>query len=122
MKLLAADVKDVIGTIDPGGPNLLKGPNPAATLGTVIAFFIRMFLILASMFVLIYLLWGAFDWVTSGGDKAKVEKAQYKMTQAVIGIVVVIASLGLWLILTDNILGIITRTPDGGFIFKLPKL
>lgn len=122
MKLLAADVKDIVGTIDPGGPNLLKGPNPVATLGTVIAFGIRLFILLASMLLLIYLLWGAFDWLTSGGDKAKIEKAQGKMTQAVIGIIVVIASLTLWDIITRYILGIVVRTPDGGWSFKLPRL
>lgn len=34
------------------------------------------------------MLWGAIQWITSGGDKAKVEMARGKLTSAVIGLVI----------------------------------
>lgn len=34
----------------------------------------------------IFLLWGAFQWVTSGGDKEAVSKAQKRITNALIGL------------------------------------
>ncbi len=36
----------------------------------------------------IYLLWGAFQWVTSGGDKEAVSKAQKRITNALVGLVI----------------------------------
>lgn len=40
-----------------------------------------------AMVVLIFMiLWGAFDWLTSEGDKEKVENARRKLINAVIGI------------------------------------
>lgn len=36
--------------------------------------------------VIAYFLWGAFDWITSGGDKEKINSARRKMTHALIGL------------------------------------
>ena len=35
-----------------------------------------------------YLIWGAIDWITSGGDKAKYESARNKITYALIGLAI----------------------------------
>ncbi|MEN8253603.1 MAG: hypothetical protein ABFQ62_04480 [Patescibacteria group bacterium] len=43
---------------------------------------------IVGLILLIYLLWGAIDWITSGGDSGKVSNARNKMTQAVIGLIV----------------------------------
>jgi hypothetical protein len=45
-------------------------------------------------FVLTFILAG-FDWLSSGGDKGKVEKAQNRMTSAAIGLLIVIIALGI---------------------------
>jgi hypothetical protein len=38
--------------------------------------------------VLIFLLWGAFDWINASGEKGKIESARNKMTGAIIGLLV----------------------------------
>ncbi len=43
---------------------------------------------ISSLAVLIMMLWGAFDWITSAGDKEKIKSAQKKITTAIIGVVV----------------------------------
>lgn len=43
---------------------------------------------IAALSVLIFLIWGAFDWINSGGEKGKVESARNKMTGAIMGLVV----------------------------------
>lgn len=113
-------VISIFGQITPPpGPGRLDA-NPIAALGLFTGIGIRLFITLAALFVLFYLLWGAFDWVISGGEKEKIAKAQRKMTHAVIGIIVLVGSLGLWLIITNDVIGIVQRTPDGGFSFELP--
>lgn len=37
--------------------------------------------------VVVYFVWGAVDWIFSGGDKEKVTNARKKMTHAIIGLV-----------------------------------
>lgn len=107
------------GNVQPSGiPGV--GGNPAATLGSTIGIGIQLILTVAAVAVLFYLLWGAFDWIIAAGDKAKVEKAQQKITQAIIGILVLVGSLTLWTILTTQILHIVTITPEGGWTFTLP--
>jgi hypothetical protein len=48
---------------------------------------------------------GAFEWITSGGDKGKAEKARDKMTQAVIGLVILISAVAI-LMFIQQLLGI----------------
>jgi hypothetical protein len=42
--------------------------------------------------VIAFFLLGAFEWITSGGDKTKVENARNKITSAVIGLVLLVSS------------------------------
>lgn len=47
---------------------------------------------LGSLAVIAFFLLGAFEWITSGGDKTKVENARNKITSAVIGLVLLVSS------------------------------
>jgi amino acid transporter len=48
---------------------------------------VTILLILAIILALIYLVYGGIKWITSGGDKAKVDAARSHITAAVIGLV-----------------------------------
>lgn len=48
---------------------------------------IALIYIIATIVLIFMLLWGAFDWITSGGDKEKVHAARERITQAFIGII-----------------------------------
>ena len=65
------------------------------SLSEVLTFMIRFFFVVAGLAALIYLLWGSLDWVLSGGDKDKVEKARMKIMAALIGVLVIVASLSI---------------------------
>ena len=41
---------------------------------------------------IIYLVWGGIEYLTSGGDKGRIDDAQKKITSSVIGIVILVAS------------------------------
>lgn len=59
-------------------------------LGAFISSVFGVGITLAAMATLFYLLWGGFDWLTSGGDKTAVENARNKITQAIIGLLIVV--------------------------------
>ena len=66
-----------------------KIPN----LSDVLTFFIRFFFVLGGIMALLYLLLGAFAWITSGGDKEAVTAAREKITNAIIGVILIVAVL-----------------------------
>lgn len=58
-------------------------------VGKLISGLIGIAMLLAALAVFVYLIWGGFEWITSGGDKAGVENARNKITAALIGLVIV---------------------------------
>lgn len=64
-------------------PNV--GIIPTTPIGTILSNALIIIFIFAALLVLFYLIWGAFDWITSGGDKEKVGSARKKIYAALIG-------------------------------------
>lgn len=64
-------------------------------LATVLTFAVQFFFVIGGLFALMYLLWGSFDWIVSGGDQTKVDNARKKIQAALIGSIVIVASLSL---------------------------
>jgi len=60
------------------------------TFGEILTFIIRFFFVMAGVAALIYLLLGAFTWITSGGNKESVEKARDKIQAAIVGIILIV--------------------------------
>jgi hypothetical protein len=87
-------------------PNTITQPvtnSQAASqgVGSMISNVITLIFSFSGVAVVLYFLWGAFDWIMSGGDKEKVGNARKKMTTAIIGL--------LLLSLTFAIMGIISQ-------------
>lgn len=66
---------------------------PVVSFGTLLGFVIRMFFVVAGIAALMYALIGGLDWVTSQGEKEKIDAAREKITAAIIGIFVLILVL-----------------------------
>lgn len=125
MKFLAVvdpEIQKLFGDITPPDAMNVGGSDPVAGLGKFIGFGINMFILIAGMFLILYLLMGAFDWIVSGGEKEKIVKAQNKITNAFIGIVLIFVVLTVFNLLAGNILGIVEPIDGGGFNIKLPTL
>jgi uncharacterized membrane protein len=60
------------------------------SFSTILSFVIKFFFVIAGIAALIYLLWGALSWVTSGGDKGNIEKARNKIVNAIVGVLLII--------------------------------
>lgn len=88
MKLIA-DIKDIFGTIVPPPalyPLVAKDSSGAGGISIFLSNLIALIFSLATVVLILMVLWGAFDWVTSEGDKEKIASARSKIINALIGI------------------------------------
>ena len=68
-------------------PGTLPGVDPTnTTTGELISNALQIVFIAAALAVLIYLVIGAFKWITSGGDKDAIGKARGSIVNALIGL------------------------------------
>ncbi|MCA9368851.1 MAG: hypothetical protein H6773_04535 [Pseudomonadales bacterium] len=88
----------------PGTTNL-DPANHGSGFGALIGGIMSFAMAIAALLVLFYLIWGAFEWVTSAGDKGKLEKARQRIMGAITGIIVLSAVTALF-ILVQQFLGI----------------
>ena len=73
MKLLTqANVEDIFGKVEPPKGMNFGSDNPVSSFSNLLGLGINLFIIVAGMFLLLYLLWGAYDWITSSGEKEKI--------------------------------------------------
>jgi len=56
---------------------------------------LRIVFVIAAILVFAYLIMGGLEWITSGGEKSKTEAARNKITAAVVGLVILVASWAL---------------------------
>lgn len=68
-------------------------PFQIPSLAAVLGYAIKFFFIIAGLAAMMYLILGAFSWITSGGDKDAVKKAQDKIQAAVVGLIVLVLVL-----------------------------
>lgn len=86
-------IQSVFGIIDPknapGGENLgfLNYGSGGEGLGHFLTALINLLFIVAGIFLILMFLWGAWDWIISGGEKEKVANARNKLIHAVIGFI-----------------------------------
>lgn len=86
-------------------------------INTLIAFVINTIIVVGIVLSLIFLLWGGIRWITSGGDKAKVDSARGTIVAAIVGLIIVILA---WVIINAvlQVLGAGSLTAG----FKIPSL
>jgi TRAP-type C4-dicarboxylate transport system permease small subunit len=89
IKLLAFQIPDAqgtpiqiqgVGNMPQGGVNEL----PNAMNGVF-----DLLILTAILLCLMYLIWGGIDWMLSGGDKQKIDRARGKIAFAIIGLIIV---------------------------------
>ncbi len=111
---------DFIGTIN--SPTGEFGKNPADDLGTLIGVGIRTAFIIAGLTCLIFMLWGAIAWITSGGEQEKLQKAQARIRNAVIGMIMVVLMFGLFIVIFGLVLNNRIIDTQNGFRFQVPSV
>jgi hypothetical protein len=73
--------------------------NPGESGGQVVSRFIpaalTLFFVIGSILFFAYLVWGAIEWIISGGDKQKLESARSRITNAIIGLIILFATFAI---------------------------
>ncbi|MFZ2804679.1 MAG: hypothetical protein WA001_05695 [Patescibacteria group bacterium] len=82
----------VTGQINAGLSTAAAGYGNPIPLPQLIGSLIGVALTLLGVLLLCYLLYGGFTWMTAGGDESKVKKARALITNAIIGLVIVVAA------------------------------
>lgn len=66
------------------------------SLGTIVGQIINGFLGLLGIIFVVLMLYGGFNWMTAGGEEAKIETAKKTIRSAIIGVVIVASSFAIW--------------------------
>jgi predicted secreted protein len=104
MKLAAIDA-----IYNPALPNSVNN-SPSTGLAAYIAVIWTSMFLLAGIFVLFYLLYGGFVYITSMGDPKNSERARSIITNAIIGLAIFSVSYGI-MVLLSAIFGISILSP-----------
>lgn len=78
---------------------------PFGGIGLLITQVLNIMVTVGVIAVLFYFILGAIDWITAGGDSGKTQKAREKMTNAVVGLIILISAVAL-MIFVQRLLGI----------------
>lgn len=98
--------EDVVGTI--ALPSSMSIPTEVSQTGSFITVIVRFFIIIGGLFTLWQFLSGGLTYITSGGDKAKVQEAGNKITMSIVGLVVMAASFVIIAIVSKILFGSFT--------------
>lgn len=97
----------------PGGSPV---PVGFATLGDFIQKTLTLLFIIGILVVLAMLIWGAFEWIASGGDKEAVGKARGRIINALVGMAILAIAFALFQVVGQflgfNIRDFIIPTPE----------
>lgn len=74
-------------------------------LGSFVSKSVSAVILVAGLATFMYLLYGGIQWISSGGDKGKIEEARNKITNGIIGLAIVASAWAVYL-LVDYFFGI----------------
>lgn len=85
-----------------------------ALFGYYLSQILQLIILLAGLMLLVMLLWGGIQWISSGGDKGKLETARNRMLHAILGMIVLAAGIAIFSLI-QTFLGfeILTFTSSG---------
>lgn len=87
--------------------SLGRGTNETGltNAGHMVSSIVSLFLIIATIASLLFLVIGGIGWVVSDGDKGKLETARNRILHAIVGLIIVASAWAVWL-LVGNFIGI----------------
>lgn len=97
----------------------LTDMSPTEFLGGLFPALISLGLVIGAIVFLFYFVMGAIHWITSGGDKMKLELSRKKITTALVGLIILLSFVAI-LALAENLFGIgLRRIEVGPFRIEL---
>ncbi len=98
------------------GVQVIGGDKVGLTVQAIIGNTVTLFYLVGGIGVVVYFLWGAVEWIFSGGDKEKVASARRRMVHALIGLTL----LALTFVILNVVGRILNFEPLG--VLKIPQL
>ena len=99
----------------PFGETVVTEGGGASAVSSFISNFLRISIVVAALILLFNLIFAGFEWLSSGGDSSKIEKARTRMTQSIIGFVILFAVIAIFTFIQDLLgINVITFTTEGG--------
>jgi cytochrome bd-type quinol oxidase subunit 2 len=74
-------------------PDLGATTDGGSAIANLMARLFQAIVMMGGLAVILFLAWGGFAWLTAGGDKDKVEQAKSRITNAIIGMAVIMATI-----------------------------
>lgn len=96
-----------------GNLNSLAGTDGTGFFAKLIPSLVGLLLMVGALVFVFMLLWGAIQWILSGGDKGAVESAKGRITNALAGIVLLLSTFAI-VALIETFFGINILTIDIG--------
>lgn len=93
MRELIAQVPHDFGNTFSTPGTLGQSGNAPTTFERVISGTIGLLTVVASIYFIFILITGAISWMSSGGDKGKIEDARQRMMSGVLGLVIVVVAI-----------------------------
>ncbi len=90
------DIGEEAQGVLPYSDKVADSPDGKGGLSFIITNLLDAALVIAGLLLLLYLIWGAIEWITSEGDSSKMESARNRITQAVIGMIVLSAVIAIF--------------------------
>ena len=76
-------------------PVAIRTGTPGAGLAFYIAQLWKTVVIVGGLGFLVFLIWGGIEWMLAGGDKAKTENATHKITNSLVGLLILVSSFAI---------------------------
>jgi hypothetical protein len=99
-----------------------KQSDAPALFAKFFAGIVGLLLIIASIWAFVHILIGGIEWMTSGGDKGKLETAQHHITSAFVGLLIVFSAWAIYLLFLQFLGLSPVGLPGGGIQLKFPTL
>lgn len=69
-----------------------EGTEDGSKFINYVVYLWRVSINLGALAVIVYFIWGAVEWITAGSDSKKTENARSRMSNAIIGLVILVSS------------------------------
>lgn len=100
-KLLAQATLDLAREANTQGLPGGDAVSAEAGFSQLLADFLGIAMTVGGIMLLIYLVWGAIEWITAGGDSGKVTNARNRITQGILGLIVLAATTTLFAVVQE---------------------
>ena len=100
---LAGSAQFAMAQVSVGSQAVGRIPVLGDDLTTLVSRVINIVLIIAGILAVVYLVWGGITYITAGGDAEKAGKGRTAITNAIIGIIIIMASFAIYTAVIGNV-------------------